>query len=306
MMTAQRPDSGCFHAAFPRMAWEMTPCRAISVHAHPVPRLASSGALQTTGNRNDYVLSGSSLINSTTGSFPSAKGFRSESSVGVPAFGDGGILGANEYTLQINTNDNLATSACSGGAAGCTVWQQFVYATDYGTKGQAAVFIEYWLLGYGKCPSGYTPSGNNCYINSSAASAPDVPLTGLGTVQLAGTATSSGDSVIFFTASNIYGTSAPDTVLNIATVWRQSEFNVFGDAGGSEAVFNPGASLTVNVAAPTATATCVSDAGTTGETSNLVLSPCFAAGGSTPSILFREFAPTNLNAVATPILQLLL
>ena len=68
------------------------------------------------GNGNDYTLSATGLITETVGSFPSVSGVTVESSVGVPSFGGGGILGRNEYTLQVNTNDNAKTSACSGGA----------------------------------------------------------------------------------------------------------------------------------------------------------------------------------------------
>ncbi len=62
---------------------------------------------------------------------------RPESSVGVPAFGGGGVLGPNEYTLQINTNSNSTTSACAGGDATCTVWQQYLYAPDQLTRRRA-------------------------------------------------------------------------------------------------------------------------------------------------------------------------
>ena len=108
------------------------------MHTHPIPRRARSGGPENVGNGNDYALVADGLISQTVGSFPSVIGVISESSVGVPAFGDGGILGPNEYTLQINTNANLGTSACSGGAATCSVWQQFIYATDYETSGSAA------------------------------------------------------------------------------------------------------------------------------------------------------------------------
>ena len=52
------------------------------------------------------------LITASTGSFATT-GVKTEKSVGVPLFGGGGILGPNEYSLQINTNANLTTSACA-------------------------------------------------------------------------------------------------------------------------------------------------------------------------------------------------
>jgi hypothetical protein len=311
MMKAPRPPAGCFQATFPGTSWEMAPCLAIGRPTHPMLRRTVSGAPATTGNGNDYVLSGSSLISATTGSFPSAKGLKSESTVG----GTNAADGANNYTLQLNTNDNATTSACSGGAAGCRVWQQFIFTSNFdsgssfGINGPA-VFMQYWLLGYGSahCPSGYSPdnSDNSCFMNSQVVQVPSFPITGLSNVRLEGTANSSGDSAVFINGSKMYGTSGADTVLNIATVWKQSEFNIFGDFSFSEAVFNPGASLNVSVAASTASATCVPGAGTTGETSNLILSSCFVVGGSTPSILFREFMPTKLDPATIATFQLLL
>jgi hypothetical protein len=267
--------------------------------------MAQPGQPQTTGDGNDYALLAPGLISKTFGSFPSVVGVTSESNVGVPAFGDGGILGANEYTLQINTNAESKTSACSGGATGCTVWQQFIYATDFETRGSAAVFIEYWLLDYGSsCPSGYTSSGTDCFKNSSYVVAPDVPITSLGSLKITASAIAGGnDSVTFAEGTTAYSLSATDSVLQIGTVWKESEFNVVGDAGGSEAVFNPGATITVNAAAQfgsTAAPTCESNAGTTGETNNLNLGACVATSGSTPSIQFIESLPSGATVETCP------
>ncbi len=126
------------------------------------------------------------LITQTVGSFPSVSGVTSESGAG----------GANDYSLQLNTNFNLSTSACSGGAATCRVWQQFLYVPG-------TVFIQYWLIGYGaggaSCPGGYTTSGSNCYKNSSGTSAPSVAITGLANLTLTGTAASGGNDTVTFT-----------------------------------------------------------------------------------------------------------
>jgi hypothetical protein len=317
MLHKETPGEGCFQAAFPAIGWVTAPCHAVSGRTHPLPRVIEGTGPQTVGNRNDYALvaPGANLITKTVGSFPSVEGVTSESSVGVASFGGGGVLGSNEYTLQINTNSNSTTSACSGGASGCTVWQQYLYAPDQLVSGSGGVFIQYWLLGYGaggaSCPSGYTTSKTSCYLNSAAVEAPDTPITGLGNLQLTGTAASGGnDTVIFFNGTTAYNVTALDSVLKIATVWTQSEFNVVGDAGGSEAIFNTGSVITVNVAAlygSSTAPTCASGAGTTGETNNLNLLPCSATGGTTPSVQFIEslisdptiskaFSPTTIIA----------
>ncbi len=125
---------GCFHASYPNFVWEQTDCKVAHPRVHPVRRAPESGAKDVTGNGNDYVAEAAGLISATLGTFPKVTGVTSEKSVGVAAFGDGGILGPNEYTLQINSNFTGTTSVCAG-HSGCTVWQQFIYSPDYQTEG---------------------------------------------------------------------------------------------------------------------------------------------------------------------------
>ena len=85
--------------------------------------------------------------------------------------------------------------------------------------------------------------------------------------------------------------SGKDSVLYLATVWKESEFNVVGNAGGSRANFNSGSSVTVKIAltdGSTAAPSCVAGAGSTGETNNLNLGPCTPASGTNPSVQFTE------------------
>lgn len=288
------PSEGCFEATYPSVLWHQVGCREITPHAHPVPHFHLPGAAQTAGNGNDYTLQTSSLITQAVGSFPTVTGVTSEKGVGVAAYGGGGILGTNEYSLQINSSFSSTTSACKS-HSGCTVWQQFVYAPDYEVQGSAAVFMQYWLIGYGgtSCPSGFGSDGEgDCYKNSSAATAPDVAATQLANVKLTGTVTSGGnDTVVFTNGTKAYSSSGKDSVLYLATVWKESEFNVVGNAGGSEAEFNSGSSITVKVAVTDGSTTapsCVADSGTTGESNNLNLGGCSTASGSTPSIQFTE------------------
>jgi hypothetical protein len=289
------PSEGCFQATYPSVIWHQAACHEVVPRVAPVPRFRSfGGAAQTAGNGNDYTLQTTSLITQAVGSFPSVTGVTSETGVGVAAYGGGGILGANEYSLQINSSFNDTTSACKG-HSGCTVWQQYVYAPDYEVQGQAAVFMQYWLIGYGssRCPSGFGSDGaGDCYKNSAAATAPDVPATQLGNVKLTGTVTNGGnDTVVFTNGTTAYSSSGKDSVLYLAQVWKQVEFNVVGNAGGSEADFNSGSSITVKAAVSdgsTAAPSCVANSGTTGESNNLNLGSCTASGGSNPSIQFTE------------------
>lgn len=289
------PSEGCFHATYPSVVWEQVACQQLTPRSHPVPRRIVFGQEQTAGNGNDYTLNTSSAISKAVGSFPTFSGVTSEKSVGVASYGDGGILGSNEYSLQMNTSFNNTTAACKG-KSGCVVWQQFIYATDYETEGKGAVFMQDWLIGYGssRCPSGFGSDGEgDCYENSAATELADISPKDLGSVTVTGTATTGGnDTTVVTYDGDAYSTSQKDSVLDIASVWNQVEYNVVGDAGGSEAEFNSsGVSVKVNIAATDGSSsapTCESDTGTTGESNNLTLGSCTASGGSTPSISFTE------------------
>ena len=156
--------------------------------------------------------------------------------------------------------------------------------------------MQYWLIGWGssRCPSGGWESdgGGDCFRNSAIKSAPDEPITALGSFTLTGAAVAGGnDTVTFTVGSTAYSLSAADSVTDISAVWKQTEFNVVGNAGGSRATFNKGASVTVKVAltdGSTAAPTCVADSGSTGETNNLNLGSCTASSGTSPSIQFTE------------------
>ena len=291
---SQNPDlrEGCFQASFPSIAWDEVECKELHPRVHPVVRKPGEG--QVAGNGNDYVAESSGLTSAALGSFPTVTGVKSEKGVGVSEYGDGGILGPNEYSLQLNTNFTGTTAACKG-HSGCVVWQQFIYATDYAVVGEAAVFMQYWLIGWGSsaCPSGFGSDGaGDCYGNSNYVSAPDVKPTSLGRLSLSGAAAPGGkDTVVFTDGSTAYRVSGSDSVLDISQVWKESEFNVVGDAGGSRADFNTPVSIKVKVAltdGTTSAPTCVANAGTTGESNNLNLGKCSTASGSSPSIQFTE------------------
>ena len=289
------PSDGCYHASYPSVVWEQVPCHQLAPRAHTVPRQIVFGQEQTAGNGNDYTLNTTSTISKAVGSFPTFSGVTSEQSIGVASYGDGGILGANEYSLQMNTSFNDTTAACKG-HSGCVVWQQFIYATDYETEGEGAVFMQDWLINYGRgrCPSGFGSDGEgDCYENSSAVQLADIPPTDLGSVTLTGTATTGGnDTTVVSYDGEAYTTSQKDSTLDIASVWNEVEYNVVGDAGGSEAEFNSsGVNVGVKIAVTdgsTSAPTCEADTGTTGESNNLSLGSCTASSGSTPSISFTE------------------
>jgi hypothetical protein len=286
------PGEGCFHASYPDLVWETLECKTEQPRVHPVRAKATDPVPDVVGNKNDYVANAKGLITLATGGF-AIKGVTSEQTVNVPFDGgeSSGVTGTNEFSVQINTNKLLSSPACNGHSK-CTVWQQFLYSTDYDVSGEAAVYMQYWLINYGpSCPKGWNPESGDCFKNSNQVAAPDIPITDLGKVLLQAAASPGGvDSVTLQYGSELYSHTVTDSVLDISSVWNKAEFNVVGDGGGSRADFNSGSSITVKlelVDGSTAAPTCIADDGTTGETNNLDLSTCAASGGL-PSINFSE------------------
>lgn len=316
MHTISAPGEGCFHASYPSTQWEQVECLESPGYRSALPK--GKDREQTVGNGYDYVVQAPSghLLSSAAGSFPTVKGVKSEKSVGVAAFGDGGILGNNEYTLQVNTNFYSGSRACDG-YSGCSAWQQYVMSTNTPVSltssqltDKTEVFIEYWLINYGVdngsniCPSGFIDGGadsegpgDDCVQNTKATeiASGQLPITDLASLKLSGSAKSGGtDAATVTYGSDAYTATVSDNYTDISSGWSRAEFNVLGNAGGSKADFNSGSSLTVKVAVSddsTAAPTCVSPSsydGTTGETNNLSLGKCSATSGSSPSIEFTE------------------
>jgi hypothetical protein len=309
------PAAGCFHASFPSTRWEAVECAPAPGYRSALPK-PFENRIEVAGNGSDWVAQAPSghLFSLVKGSFPTVTGVTSEKSVGVAAFGGGGILGANEYTLQVNTNF-AHTSAC-GSSTRCIAWVQYILATNTPVSltssqltGNSEVFIEYWLIDFGSstraaCPSGFVNAGADaagpgvdCVQNTPATlvARGQIPITQLATLTLSGSATSGGNDV----ATTTFGTSAfsasvADSRTAIASGWSQAEFNIVGNAGGSRAQFNAGSKLTVKVAVTDGSTTapgCIPPsqiAGTTGETNNLTLGSCTATGGTAPFIQFTE------------------
>ena len=310
------PEEGCFHASYPNMAWQRVECAAAPAYRSALPNPRNRE--QTVGNGYDYVAQVPSghLLSSAIGSFPKVTGVKSEKSVGVAAFGGGGILGPNEYTLQVNTNFYSGSPACDG-YSGCFAWQQYVMSTNTPVSltsnqltDKTEVFIEYWLLNYGIdngsniCPSGFIDAGadaegpgDDCVQNTKATVIANgqLPIMDLASLKFSGSATPGGtDAATVTYGGEAYTATVRDSLTDIASGWTQAEFNVLGNAGGSRADFNSGSSVTVKLVVSdgsTSAPTCVSPSnydGTTGETNNLRLGTCTAATGSTPSIQFTE------------------
>jgi hypothetical protein len=268
------PHEGCFHAAYPHKQWESVAC-GVAPNREFRPHKAAAGG--TVGDGDDYAAGVTGLLSSSVGSFPKVTGVTSEKNMGR----------ANEYSLQLNSNF-MNTAACDG--PDCLSWLQFIYSTG---DTEAAVFMQYWLINYGTpCPSGWFTDAPDCYTNSASVPAPNQTVAQLENLKLAGSAVLGGlDTVTFTTETDAYGATGPDTVVDLATGWNQSEFNIIGNGNGSEARFNAGSHIEVKIAVSDGSRsapTCVSNGGTTAETNNLTLEGCRGVGGASPSIVFVE------------------
>ena len=279
------PAEGCFQASYPSLAWSKVACTV----APNIPFLPRSGqGRQTVGDGNDYAAEVTSgLIRKSIGTFPEVTGVTWET--GAEELNNTGAGGPNFYSLQLNSNF-MNTAVCDGAIepANCFDWAQFVYSS-----GSEVAFMQYWLINWNRvCPPGWAPYTSDCYTNSAAVYVPQEAISELSTFKLSGAAKKGGaDTLVFTVGTHAYSTTAPDSIVDLATGWVETEFNIIGDGGGSEAVFNFGSSLTVKIAVSNGTTNapvCAANSGTTGESNNLNLGSCTSAGGASPYIEFTE------------------
>jgi hypothetical protein len=313
---------GCYVEASPGAAWQPTACGTAPDAPNMPPTGPSGGAsAQDVGNGNDEVAASSGTkIGSSVGSFSAISGLTSEVGGTGPAFPGSVCLSGNGnpncYSLQLNTN-TFSCNTTYTNSISTTCWEQFV------SSNTGQLYIQYWLIGYctssggSNCndsppftasnpapsfscpgtapPGGWGQSGGSCFGNGNSVSPPSTPATSLGKLSLSAYANykGSGNDVIQLCISggSCYSVTQADNVLNLFQNWLQSEFNVFGDANGSQAVFNAGTSITVSnaltdqSATPVAITPSCANNGTTGESNNLFLGPCTA---SSSGILFTE------------------
>ena len=278
--------SGCFQASFPALTWHATTCvTAPDVPFAPAASSSHQGALETVGNGVDYSAEVSGTISKATGTFTNV-------STKISEKGQAGGVGkekANQFSLQLNTEFFHGSPACSGASipTSCLAWQQFVYTTS-----PNEVFMQYWLINYNTaCPKTggwitYSGSGFiDCYANSSATKlSKALTAKSLATLSLSGSAQGGGnDQVEVIAAGKATLATGLDSKVDLAPNWNTTEWDVFGDGGGSEAIFGKNTTLeavTTLTATSSSAPTCVAE-GFTGETNNLSLAATPALGSET-------------------------
>jgi hypothetical protein len=286
---------GCFTVSHPSTTWVQVPCGKAPDHPL-IPAVPARGAVhpETVGsNSGDFFaqeLGGA--ISSAEGAFPVLSG----------------VTSANEsFSLQLNTQA-ANTGVCAPNLQDpqppyCQdQWQQFVYS-------DGLLFMQYWLIGMNAaCPAGWGSFDNggqaDCFRNSTnVVQVPAFPLSQLGEVVLTGVAGKTTDSVTLAVGTTLYSVSQ-SSLLGLWDWWNQAEFNVFGNGGGSEVVFDPGATVLVRQLVdglqPSTSTTCGSGS-FTGETNSLSLVPssCCALPGPA-GIQFTESNVSGATASGCP------
>jgi hypothetical protein len=87
---------------------------------------------------------------------------------------------------------------------------------------------------------------------------------------------------------------------DLGSQWQEAEFNVFGDGGGDQAVFNTGSTVVVRTGVDSGTTSAPScdDKGFTGESNCLTLvQPCNRIGGGPPIPNITLAARTRRRAI---------
>jgi hypothetical protein len=142
--------------------------------------------------------------------------------------------------------------------------------------------------------------------SAGSVSPPTEPIGSLNELELDGDTTNSGaaaDSVTTFEGGIALRATGNNVFTDLGTLWKSTEFNVFGNANGSEAVFNSGANIHVRsgVSSGTTNGPGCSDQSFTGESNNLTLvnTAPGAVVGPVPALLWSESNPASTNPVAS-------
>lgn len=274
------PGSGCFTAEYPSTVWKPVACT--KPRTKPLLPASQPGG-RVVGNGNDFAAETTTPISSAVGSFPVITGLTQET--------DSGSGRSDTYSLQLNSSYYTAP-VCDGAKvpSQCRAWMQYVYENNAPSSG--AAFMEVWLINYGNsCPAGWGPYSTDCYYNSDAIGVPNQALSALNGIKVAGATVAGGNDTVTVTAAKkAYAVTMPDSQIDLAGNWNTAEYNIFGDGGGGEAIFNPGTKMTVKVKLKDGSSdapACITD-GFTLETNNLGLNKCKANGGKKPSITFTQ------------------
>jgi hypothetical protein len=288
------PQEACSTATYPDLQWQVVSCGAayadaiaeqdsdaIAQESRVQPLLQGFGGDVVLGVQSNSILRGE-------GSFNSVTGVTSEKSNG----------NLNSFSLQLNTNI-FQTSSCSSSPSpeGCHGWVQFIYDSS-----EKHALIQYWLQNYGNsCPAGWRSDGSGdggCFRNSHTVNTPGVTIADLVNMRLVGSiggvfGNPTDDIVAIGIGNTFYAVASGNPIAGAKEAWQEMDFNVFGDGGDSEAVFNPGSSLAVldSISYASGTLPFSTVGGVSGESNNLNLTttiPPITETSNGASLTFTE------------------
>ena len=298
LQQAKRPAPGCYTANYPEVSWTPVVCGKALDHPF-LPAGGPGHAFTIGGGSGDFTARTAAVTTGAQGRFISVNAGITETGL----VGNAGSAQSNTYSLQLNT-DFFQTTACSGLAASCRGWEQFIYVNE---PSQHYAFIQYWMVNalggsVTSCPTGWMIFSPHCYRNSATTSLPGGQAAStLASVIVNGSADTSGDQVIFTPSSGpavtVVGVNAVPA-LSPTVGWHDSEFNIFGDGNGGAATFGANTTMTVQTlthSGTTAAPSCVTNS-YTGETNNLTLVGMSPVGTlPSPGI---EFTQSNVPGTA--------
>jgi hypothetical protein len=288
------PQEACSTATYPDLQWQVVPCGAANADA--IARQDSDAIEeqrrvqpQLQGDGGDVVLGvQSNSILQAQGSFNGVTGITREESNG----------NSNSFSLQLNTN-TLQTSTCDSSPhpGGCFGGVQFVYDSS-----ENHALIQYWLVNYGNsCPAGWRSDGSGdggCFRNSHTVNTPGVTIADLVNMRLVGSiggvfGNPTDDVVAIGIGNTFYAVTSGDPIAGAKDDWQAMDFNVFGDGGSSEAVFNPGSTLVVldSISYASGTLPFSTVGGVSDESNNLSLTtttPPITESSNGASLTFTE------------------
>lgn len=276
------PKKGCFTTAYPDTVWHEVKCRTPPALPYPPARGPRS---DTVGGGNDYSAKVSPhTISQAVGSFTKVQGVTKET---------GTTGGNNAFSLQLNTQFFGNSPACNKAKTpkNCQGWQQFVYSN---VEGPHLLYMQYWLINYdATCPAGWFAYGSDCYTNSSGTDTPTQKITSLSQLILTGKVKSGGlDTATLSVDGKLYTATGEDSMLDTAKYWQIAEFNIVGDCCSSQANFNSGSTITVQISVEDGNKSAPScdNTGFTAETNNLtfVKTTTVPPKGSSPEIAFTQ------------------
>ena len=279
LIRTPRPNRhACYRTVYPDTQWHEIRCAKPPKHYFPPRQNVGNGST------NDYAADPPNPISLAEGYFDSVNA----TSLSSENAGVGGVDGTNLFSLQLNTAD-FNTLVCPASAPGCQGFVQFVYDNS-----SASAYVQYWLINPpSTCPGSWMAFEVWC-VQTASSSTPfphAATVSDLKDLRVIGSSAAGGEVIVYWGGA-MQSSPGDGIIPDLASNWSEVEYNIFGDGGGSQAVFNSGTTIQVRTQVDTGfnvLPQCVR-ASFTGETNNLdlVSTPSVVPRSHYPAIVFDE------------------